>query len=224
MVGDSGRRATSAAELRPRAFALIFWALNLGFAVATLVGGFLADHGYWLLFAGDAATSAGFALIVARMVPETRPDRSVGDPGSLREVLRDRLMVALVLRVTLQSLADTQAFYTLQLAIVHDGLGTKGYGQVIAVNDVLIVLLQPLLLGALGASFGISASGAQPGHADPAAPRRADAVDGLPGLQRGGRGRAAGGVERCGEEGRGIDAAGHRSAPSCQRRELPTVR
>ena len=139
-----------AEDLRARAYALIFWALNLGFAIATLLGGFLADRGYWLLFAGDAATSIGFALIVLRMVPETQPERQPGDPGSLRDVLRDRLMVALVLSVILQSIAYSQAFYTLPLAVVHDGLGTAGYGEIIALNGILIVLLQPLLLGALG--------------------------------------------------------------------------
>jgi MFS family permease len=43
-----------------------------------------------------------------------------------------------------------QAFYTLPLAVVNDGLGTGGYGLVIALNGVLIVALQPLFLGALG--------------------------------------------------------------------------
>lgn len=136
--------------LRARAYALIFWALNLGFAVATLLGGFLADRGYWLLFVGDAATSVAFAFIVLRMVPETRPKRHGSVPGSLRDVLKDRLMVALTLSVILQSVAYFQAFYTLPLAVVHDGLGTTGYGEIIAVNGVLIVLLQPLGLNALG--------------------------------------------------------------------------
>jgi MFS family permease len=136
--------------LRPRAYALIFWALNLGFAVATLLGGVLADRGYWLLFVGDAATSIGFAAIVLRLVPETRPERHGGDPGSLRDVLRDRLMLALVASIILSSIAYMQAFYTLPLAVVADGLGTSGYGVVIALNGVLIVALQPLLLGALG--------------------------------------------------------------------------
>lgn len=135
---------------RARAYALIFWALNLGFAVATLLGGVLAERGYWLLFVADAATSAGFAGIVLRMVPETRPDRQGTEPGSFREVLRDRLMLALVASVVLQSIAYMQAFFTLPLAVVHDGLGTTGYGEIIALNGVLIVVLQPLLLGALG--------------------------------------------------------------------------
>jgi MFS family permease len=61
VTADIYRPASSAAiadlveaTLRPRAFALMFWSLNLGFAVATLLGGYLADKGYWLLFAGDA--------------------------------------------------------------------------------------------------------------------------------------------------------------------------
>lgn len=136
--------------MRARAYALVFWALNLGFAVATLLGGFLADRGYWLLFAGDAATSAGFALIVLRLVPETRPARHESAAGSLRDVVGDRLMMALVLGVILQAIAYMQAFFTLPLVVVGDGLGTSGYGIVIALNGVLIVALQPLLLGALG--------------------------------------------------------------------------
>jgi MFS family permease len=153
---DMFRPASSAAvadlvapELRARAFALLFWALNLGFAVATLLGGYLADKGYWLLFAGDAATSLAFAAIVLRMVPETMPPRR-DQPGTFLHVLRDRLMLALVLGIILEAVAYMQAFYTLPLAVVHDGLGTRGYGIVVALNGVLIVALQPLFLGALG--------------------------------------------------------------------------
>jgi MFS family permease len=138
-----------AAELRPRAFALVFWALNLGFAVSTLLGGYLADKSYWLLFAGDAATSLVCAAVVLRLVPETMPARRE-QPGSFLDVLRDRLMLALVLGIVLGAVAYMQAFYTLPLAVVHDGLGTGGYGIIIALNGVLIVALQPLFLGALG--------------------------------------------------------------------------
>jgi MFS family permease len=156
VTSDLFRPASSAAvadlvapELRARAFALLFWAVNLGFAVATLLGGYLADKSYWLLFAGDAATSLAFALVVLRMVPETMPERR-GTPGSFGDVLRDRLMLALVVGIVLQAVAYMQAFYTLPLAVVHDGLGTSGYGLVIALNGVLIVGLQPLFLGTLG--------------------------------------------------------------------------
>jgi MFS family permease len=156
VTSEMYRPASSAAvadlvvpELRARAFALLFWAINLGFAVATLLGGYLADKSYWLLFIGDAATSLAFAVVVHRMVPETMPERRES-PGSFADVLHDRLMLALVLSVVLEAVAYMQAFYTLPLAVVHDGLGSSGYGLVIALNGVLIVALQPLFLGALG--------------------------------------------------------------------------
>ena len=138
-----------APELRARAYALMFWSFNLGFAFATLLGGYLADKSYWLLFAGDAATALTFAAIVLRLVPETMPEQAPSSPGSFKQVLTDRLMVALVIGIVLGAVAYMQAFYTLPLAVAHDGLGTSGYGVVIALNGVLIVMLQPVFLGPL---------------------------------------------------------------------------
>ncbi|MDT7538399.1 MAG: hypothetical protein QOI82_1984 [Actinomycetota bacterium] len=155
-TADLYRPASSAAiadlvgpELRARAFALMFWSFNLGFAFATLLGGYLADKSYWLLFAGDAATSLAFAVVVLRLVPETMPERG-GQVGSFGQVLRDRLMLALVVGIVLECVAYMQAFYTLPLVVAHDGLGTSGYGLIIALNGVLIVALQPLFLGPVG--------------------------------------------------------------------------
>jgi predicted MFS family arabinose efflux permease len=135
---------------RPRAFALQFWAVNLGFSIGTPLGGFLASRGYWLLFVLDAAASVAFAGLILRGVPETRPVQHVGAPGRLREVLSDRLMVALVVSVVAASVVYLQAFSTLPLVFERDGLGPGSYGLAIGLNGVLIVLLQPLLLGTLG--------------------------------------------------------------------------
>ena len=134
---------------RPRAFALQFWAINLGFSVATPLGGFLASRGYWLLFVLDAAASVAFALLILRGVPETRPVVE-GVPGRLRDVLSDRLMLALVASVIAVSVVYLQAFVTLPLVFGEDDLGPAAYGLAIGLNGVLIVLLQPLLLGFLG--------------------------------------------------------------------------
>lgn len=134
---------------RPRAFALQFWAVNLGFSVATPLGGFLASRGYWLLFVLDAAASVAFAVLILRGVPETRPVVE-GVPGRLRDVLSDRLMLALVASVVAVSVVYLQAFVTLPLVFGDDGLGPGAYGLAIGLNGVLIVLLQPLLLGVLG--------------------------------------------------------------------------
>ena len=134
---------------RPRAFALQFWAVNLGFSIATPLGGFLASRGYWLLFVLDAATSVVFALLILRSVPETRPVVT-GTAGRLRDVLSDRLMLALVASTTAVAIVYAQAFVTLPLVFGRDDLGPAAYGLAIGMNGVLIVVLQPLLLGAIG--------------------------------------------------------------------------
>jgi MFS family permease len=56
---------------RPRTFALLYWAINLGVSIAAVLGGALAERGYWLLFVIDAATCLAFAALIARGVPET---------------------------------------------------------------------------------------------------------------------------------------------------------
>ena len=134
---------------RPRAFALQFWAVNLGFSIATPLGGYLASRGYWLLFVLDAAATVGFALLILRGVPETRP-LVTGAVGRLRDVVTDRLMVALVASVIAVSVVYMQAFSTLPLVFGDDDLGPSSYGLAIGLNGVLIVVLQPLLLGVLG--------------------------------------------------------------------------
>lgn len=80
VTGDIYRPAAQAtiADVVPladqrRAGALMFWAINLGFGIAGAVGGLLAEHGYELLFVLDALTCAGYAIVVWRAVPETRP-------------------------------------------------------------------------------------------------------------------------------------------------------
>lgn len=135
---------------RVRAYALNFWAINLGFAVAVPLGGFLAERGYWWLFALDAGSSLAFAVVVYLRVPETRPERRAdSEPGSLADVLRDRLLLGLVACVVLQAAVYMQAFTTLPLVVAGDGLGADGYGLVLGLNGVLIIVFQPLLLGVL---------------------------------------------------------------------------
>src|SRR3954466_14776545 len=60
------------AERRTRAFGYIYWAINLGAALAPIVAGFLANFDYFLLFVGDAVTTAVFGAIVLWRVPETQ--------------------------------------------------------------------------------------------------------------------------------------------------------
>ncbi|WP_448318482.1 MFS transporter [Streptomyces sp. CO7] len=58
---------------RRQAYALFGWGINIGTSIAGVLGGFLAAHGYWLLFAVDAASMLAYALVVATRLRETRP-------------------------------------------------------------------------------------------------------------------------------------------------------
>ncbi|MFI6516539.1 MDR family MFS transporter [Spirillospora sp. NPDC050679] len=132
---------------RPRAFALLFWAINLGWAAAMVVGGTLAQQGFLWLFWIDAATCALFGLLVWRAIPETRPARAEGDgpAGSWLQVLRDRVLVGYTLIMLAYVFVLMQAMTTMPLAMRELGLGPRDYGVAIAANGVAIVLVQPLV-------------------------------------------------------------------------------
>src|SRR5512147_926717 len=74
-------------EARPRAYGYLYWAINLGAAVAPVLAGLLAHRNYLWLFIGDAVTTFGFGLFVLAGVPETRPVQAAhaaGEPLSAR--------------------------------------------------------------------------------------------------------------------------------------------
>ncbi len=154
LVGDIYRPASQALiadvlppEQRPYAFALTFWAINLGFSVAAVAAGFIAEHGYWLLFAIDALTSLAYAVVVLVGIRRDPPRvQHVGDgvaPG-FGTALRDRTFMVLLGLTILQSVAYMQFYLVLPLAVTGVGLGPSTYGIVAATNGVVIVALQPL--------------------------------------------------------------------------------
>ncbi|MFB9834431.1 MDR family MFS transporter [Actinoallomurus acaciae] len=158
---------------RPRAYGLLFWAINLGFAVAMVFGGTLSRAGFSWLFWIDAVTCAVFAVLVWRAVPETRTRRADREPGGFGDVLRDRVAVASVLIVFGYAFVYLQAYSTLPLAMRHAGLPPQAYGLAMAVNGVGIVIVQPLTvawlnrrdasrvlaagMGTVGLGFGLTA-------------------------------------------------------------------
>ncbi|MBP2702546.1 MFS transporter [Microbispora sp. RL4-1S] len=129
---------------RPRAYGLLFWAINLGFAVAMVSGGWLVRSGFTVLFWVDAITSLVFGVLVWRAIPERRPAREERQEGGFAAVFRDRPMAVFVLISFGYALVYLQAYTTLPLAMTGGGLTPGAYGVAMAVNGVLIVLVQPL--------------------------------------------------------------------------------
>ncbi|MFI7613312.1 MDR family MFS transporter [Nonomuraea terrae] len=135
---------------RPRAYGLLFWAVNLGYAVGMTAGGWLAGVGFVWLFWIDAVSCVAFAVLVWRAVPETRPraERSAGGFGA---VLRDRVMLGFTLVVLGNALVYSQTMTTLPVAMTKVVKLSPGeYGLAMALNGVLIVVAQPLVSAWLG--------------------------------------------------------------------------
>jgi predicted MFS family arabinose efflux permease len=173
LFGEMYRPAVSAAvtdlvpdERRARAFALLYWAINVGAAVAPALGGFLAERSYTALFVLDAATMLGYAGFIAFGIPETRPaEDDASEPGApparMRDALRDPALLAITGLTFLVSLAFFQAFTTLPLAMRADGLTAADYGFAIAANGALIVLLSlPIARWAEGRAPALVLAGA----------------------------------------------------------------
>ncbi|MFE3858319.1 MDR family MFS transporter [Streptomyces griseorubiginosus] len=163
-----------------RAFSLYYWALNIGFAVASASAGFLASYGYRWLFLAEALTLLLSTFVISARLPETRTaPAQIGEPGAdrqsggLRTVLRDRPFLAVVGLAFALVVVFQQASVGLPIAMHRDGLTAAQYGLVISVNGLLIVGLQlplgralhgshprrPLILAALlcGWGFGLAA-------------------------------------------------------------------
>jgi MFS family permease len=153
-TGDMYRPAMSAAVAdvvpppdRPRAYGLVYWAVNLALSVGLVLGGLVADRSFVALFIADAGTSVAAAAIVFFRVPETRPRQLVHEPAirGLLKVFRDGPFLSfLVLH-----LAGLAVFVQWQLALPVDmsahGLGPSAYAYLMAVNCAGVVFLQPIL-------------------------------------------------------------------------------
>ena len=130
---------------RVRAFGVVFWAASLGFTVATISAGVIAQHGYGVLFWINATASVVAALIVWRRVPETRsPTSKQSDRALLPVLLRDRLMVTMSVVYVVYFTVFLQTFTTLPLMMTADGHSPATYGTLLALNGAVVVVLQPL--------------------------------------------------------------------------------
>lgn len=132
---------------RQRAYALFNWGVNIGTAAAGVLGGFLAAHGYWLLFAVDAGSALVYATVVATRLREparTAPTKASGGLG-YGVVLRDRLLLLLLPLLGIQLFVYSLTEVALPLAVRDSGLSPAVYGALAAVNAVLVVALQPFV-------------------------------------------------------------------------------
>jgi MFS family permease len=129
---------------RITAFAALRVSFNAGFAFGPATAGFLAAYGYFWLFAGDAATSVLFGLVVLLALPRVTYNRQ--NNASWREALgvlrRDRRFHQLVLANLCIALVFFQLASAFGLYVTHLGFSAAIYGAIISVNGALIVFIE----------------------------------------------------------------------------------
>ena len=165
LVQDMYRPAVNAiiADLVPpaeraRAFGWQYWAINLGFSIASVLGGVMATREYLWLFVGDAATTFVCGVVILLKVPETRPDRGAGrspesEPesgpsparlgGDALAPFRDGAFTVFAALTFFITLLFFQTNVGMPLDMKAHGLSEWTFGLVIALNGVMIVLFQP---------------------------------------------------------------------------------
>jgi MFS family permease len=135
-------------EQRIAAFGMYRFAVNLGFAAGPATAGFLADHSFFLLFAGDAVTSFVYGLIALFALPDGyRPEQKEEKPAeALRFALADRTFILFLLATLCITWIEFQMHSTLPLYIQSLGFRTSTYGALISINGVLIVCVELMII------------------------------------------------------------------------------
>jgi predicted MFS family arabinose efflux permease len=179
---------------RKAAFALSRLAINLGMSIGPVVGGFLAMRSFKLLFYVDGTTAllAGLIMVLVPWRPSRPRDaehEALALPANVAaagvrpstvlpysSVLKDRRFLYFLLAMLPVELIFFQTLAAMPLFLVRDLHMTEaGFGMLLAINTVLIILIEvplnaamsdwsnrhALVLGALliGIGFGAMALG-----------------------------------------------------------------
>lgn len=137
---------------RARAFGLQYVAVNLGFAVAPALAGWLAGQSYPVLFGAAAAVQVAWALFVLAALPETRPEvpAAARTGAGLGTALRDGVYLRFLVLCVLLTLMPHQGMVALSAWMAGQGHSAATFGSTIALNGLLVVLVQPWVVEAVG--------------------------------------------------------------------------
>jgi predicted MFS family arabinose efflux permease len=133
-----------APEHRAFAFALYRFAVNLGVAAGPALAGFMAEHSFFYLFVGDAATSLIYGVIAVIALPHGLRTYQKGERvgEALRSALRDTAFVTFLTATFLVAMVDLQMLSTLPLHVTSIGFAPRVYGMLVSLNAALVITLE----------------------------------------------------------------------------------
>jgi MFS family permease len=138
-------------EKRSEGFGILRVVANFAWIIGPTIGGFLASINYLYLFLSDAVISIITAVLVFRLIPETKPqskDKSEGESLSktfrgYAHALYDSPFMAFILASILMILVYQQMYSSLSVFLrdVHK-VGPQFYGLIMSSSAVTVVLFQ----------------------------------------------------------------------------------
>jgi predicted MFS family arabinose efflux permease len=160
MVNESFRPANAAAiahystaENRTQAFSIVRLAINLGWAVGSALGGFLASINYHLLFWVDGFTNLSAACLLLWILPKVTLAQQQQKPKENVKVVKansaykDKTFIYFIGLQVLFAICFFQLFTTIPLYF-KEGLQLNEFwiGVVMAMNGIIITLFEMIIV------------------------------------------------------------------------------
>jgi predicted MFS family arabinose efflux permease len=125
---------------RVRAYALTYWAVNIGASIAPLIGGVLATISFHFLFSFDGTTSLLYFAIILFCFREPR-QHAQGVRRSPFAAFGDRRLLVLFGLACLLTGQFFQAYSTLPLVMSQKGLDAGDFSRALVINGITVVVL-----------------------------------------------------------------------------------
>jgi MFS family permease len=158
---------------RQEGFGILRVVANFSWIIGPAIGGFLANINYFYLFAIDSVISCLVALVIARTIPETKPEPHAHEESQsllqtftgYRFVLRDSAFVSFIIANIIMMIVYQQMYGSLSVYVRdYHGLTPQHYGWLMMTSAITVVLFQfwltrtikhrpPFLMMAFGTVF-----------------------------------------------------------------------
>lgn len=125
-------------------YAVLRFSINLGWSFGSAVAGWLAESSFFGLFVVDAVTSVVFGFIAWRYLPrgERTATQNTGWSIAWKSIRVNRPFLILALTCVFMSWVFRQTSSTFPLHFEHSGLPAHWTGTVLALNGVMICLME----------------------------------------------------------------------------------
>lgn len=160
-------------EKRQEGFGILRVVANFSWIIGPTIGGFLANINFFYLFVIDSVISCFVALIIARTIPETKPQPHAHEEAQsllqtftgYRVVLRDSAFVAFIVANIIMLIVYQQMYGSLSVYLRDShGRSPQDYGILMSTSAITVILFQfwltrnikhrpPFLMMAFGTIF-----------------------------------------------------------------------